>query len=118
MKLDGQETVTLPYNGGILSIHIIKHGESWRIIAKFSSNNVKINDSHLHITNGGRALYFRTVDEYGHKIVFPGERTVRQGIMYFDVDKGDYKVGDKIELIINKGFINGVDYAIWPITEL
>ena len=38
--------------------------------------------------------------------------------MYFDVDKGDYKVGDKIELIINKGFINGVDYAIWPITEL
>ena len=117
MKLDGQETVTLPYNGGILSIYAIEHGEDWRIVAKFSSNSVTIDSSKLQFTDDEHLLNFRTVDEYGHIILFPGERTVRHGIIYFDVSKHGYKAGDKIELIINKGFIHGIDYVTWSITR-
>jgi hypothetical protein len=117
MKLGGQETVILPYDGGILSIHIIKHGVYWRIIAKFSTDDVKIDDNNLHITNDGHPLDFCAVDEFGHKIVISGEKTVKHRIIYFDVNKDDYKIGDRIEFIISKGFIDGVDYAIWPITE-
>jgi hypothetical protein len=115
MKIGGNSVVDIPYNGGILTISVYKHESFWRIANCLTNKNVAVYSSRLRILDNGRTLDFNIFDGYGHMV--PSETVSNRDLIIFEVIPEGYKLGDKIELIVEDGFIDGIKSSRWLITE-
>jgi hypothetical protein len=118
LKLNGQRTIFIPYQGGTLSISIFKHGSFWRIANKLSSKNVVLHPDKMHILKNGHRLTFNLYDEYGKMIPYSENKNVTNYIIYFEIIMVNYRIGDRIDLEIESDFIIGSKAAKWSIQDI
>jgi len=116
LLVNHQSNFTLNFHNGSVVFSIIGNGVYWEIIAQFNRLNVPIDLEKIQILQNGYPMNMWLCDSSNQRMNTYGYDVTREKTLHLRCIKWQQNGNDKIELVIDKNFVDGNEYTLCPLS--